>query len=82
MPKKPIIKKDPSVIEREEREKMLKCWAAIARRDIPRHQRIFTNLHKKQMLDAKRFAEASQREVWIIIIFVFIMYHMLQLVFK
>ncbi|KAF3326206.1 DNA helicase INO80-like isoform X1 [Carex littledalei] len=63
LPKKPIVKKDPSVIEREEREKMLKCWAAIARRDIPRHQRIFTNLHKKQMLDAKRFAEASQREV-------------------
>ncbi|KAJ3683791.1 hypothetical protein LUZ60_014018 [Juncus effusus] len=63
LPKKPIVKKDPSAIEKEERDKMLKLWIGIARRDIPRQQRIFTTLHKKQLLDSKRFSEACQREV-------------------
>ncbi|KAK8684283.1 hypothetical protein V6N13_040313 [Hibiscus sabdariffa] len=63
LPKKPKVKKDPSVIEREEMEKIGKVWVTIVRRDIPKHHRTFTNIHRKQLIDSKRFAENCQREV-------------------
>ncbi|KAK5803856.1 hypothetical protein PVK06_031505 [Gossypium arboreum] len=63
LPKKPKVKKDPSVIEREEMEKIGKVWVTIVRRDIPKHHRNFTNFHRKQLIDSKRFAENCQREV-------------------
>uniref|UniRef100_A0A2P2MVK8 Chromatin-remodeling ATPase INO80 n=1 Tax=Rhizophora mucronata TaxID=61149 RepID=A0A2P2MVK8_RHIMU len=63
LPKKPKVKKDPSVIEREEMEKTDKVWVNIVRRDIPKHHRIFTTFHRKQLIDAKRFSETCQREV-------------------
>ncbi|XP_072977502.1 chromatin-remodeling ATPase INO80 isoform X1 [Typha angustifolia] len=63
LPKKQVVKKDPSVIEKEEMEKMGKVWMSIARRDIPKHHRIFMNFHKKQLADAKRCSETCQREV-------------------
>jgi DNA helicase INO80 len=62
LPKKPKIIKDPSIIEREEMEKIGKVWVNIVRRDIPKHHRIFTTLHRKQLIDAKRFSENCQRE--------------------
>ncbi|KAJ6304183.1 hypothetical protein OIU77_017955 [Salix suchowensis] len=63
LPKKPKIIKDPSVIAREEMEKIGKVWVNIVRRDIPKHHRIFTTFHRKQLIDAKRFSENCQREV-------------------
>lgn len=63
LPKKPKVKKDPSVIEREEMEKTSKCWVNIARKEIPKHHKIFTNYHRKQITDAKRVSETCQREV-------------------
>lgn len=63
LPKKQKVKKDPSVIEREEREKIGKFWVNIVRRDIPKHHRNFTTFHKKQLIDAKRVSESCQREV-------------------
>ncbi|KAK1578959.1 hypothetical protein Q3G72_034530 [Acer saccharum] len=63
LPKKPKVKKDPSVIEREEMEKIGKVWVNIVRRDIPKHHRIFTTFHRKLLIDAKRFSENCQREV-------------------
>uniref|UniRef100_A0A2P2MVM8 Chromatin-remodeling ATPase INO80 n=1 Tax=Rhizophora mucronata TaxID=61149 RepID=A0A2P2MVM8_RHIMU len=63
LPKKLKEEKDPSVIEREEKEKIGKVWVNIVRRDIPKHHRIFTTFHRKQLIDAKRFAENCQREV-------------------
>ncbi|GKU89799.1 hypothetical protein SLEP1_g3891 [Rubroshorea leprosula] len=63
LPKKPKVKKDPSVIEREEMDKIGKVWVSIVRRDIPKHHRIFTTFHRKQLIDAKRFSENCQREV-------------------
>ncbi|KAJ8899032.1 hypothetical protein K2173_008857 [Erythroxylum novogranatense] len=63
LPKKPKVKKDPSFIEREEMEKIGKAWVNIVRRDIPKHHRIFANFHRRQLIDAKRFAETCQREV-------------------
>ncbi|GAB4843889.1 Putative DNA helicase ino80 [Ancistrocladus abbreviatus] len=63
LPKKPKVKKDPSVIEKEETEKMGKVWVHIAKREIPKHQKGFINNHRKQVMDAKRFAETCQREV-------------------
>ncbi|KAL9232600.1 hypothetical protein vseg_007695 [Gypsophila vaccaria] len=63
LPKKKIAKKDPSVIEREEMEKIGKVWVNIAKRDIYKHHRIFFNNVRKQSMDAKRCAEACQREV-------------------
>lgn len=59
---KPKVVKDPSVIEREEMEKIGKAWVNIVRRDIPKHHRIFTTFHRKQLIDAKRFSENCQRE--------------------
>ncbi|XP_051149034.1 chromatin-remodeling ATPase INO80 [Andrographis paniculata] len=63
LPKKPKVKKDPSVIQREEMEKISKHWVNIARKEIPKHHRIFTNFHRKQYTDAKRISETCQREV-------------------
>ncbi|XP_074578356.1 chromatin-remodeling ATPase INO80 [Curcuma longa] len=63
LPKKLVVKKDPSEIEKEEMEKIGKVWANMVRRDIPKHHRIFTSFHKKQLADAKRFSETCQREV-------------------
>nr|CAD1828376.1 unnamed protein product [Ananas comosus var. bracteatus] len=63
LPKKQIAKKDPAVIEKEEMEKIGKVWINIVRKDIPRHHRIFTNFHRKQLADAKRCSETCQREV-------------------
>ncbi|XP_010544952.2 PREDICTED: DNA helicase INO80-like [Tarenaya hassleriana] len=63
LPKKQKMKNDPAVIERAEREKIGKAWINIVRRDIPKHYRSFTTFHRKQSIDAKRFAEFCQREV-------------------
>ncbi|KAI5318254.1 hypothetical protein L3X38_037962 [Prunus dulcis] len=63
LPKKQKLKKDPSVIEREEMEKIGKVWVNIVRRDMPKHHRIFTTFHRKQLIDAKRVSENCQREV-------------------
>lgn len=53
------------MIEKEEAEKIGKYWVNIVRKDIPKHHRIFTNFHRKQLTDAKRFSEICQREVYI-----------------
>lgn len=63
LPKKQKVKKDPSAIEREENEKISKYWVNIARKEIPRHHRIFTNFYRKQITDAKRVSETCQKEV-------------------
>uniref|UniRef100_A0A1D1YT28 Chromatin-remodeling ATPase INO80 n=1 Tax=Anthurium amnicola TaxID=1678845 RepID=A0A1D1YT28_9ARAE len=63
LPKKQIVKKDPLVLEREEMERIGKVWLGIARRDIPKHHRVFNNFHRKQLADAKRCSENCQREV-------------------
>ncbi|XP_060967508.1 chromatin-remodeling ATPase INO80 isoform X1 [Cannabis sativa] len=63
LPKKLKVKKDPSVIEREEMEKIAKVWVNIVRRDMPKHHRNFTAFHRKQLIDAKRVSETCQREV-------------------
>lgn len=63
LPKKQKVEKDPSVIEKEEMEKIGKYWVNIVRKDIPKHHRNFTSFHRKQLIDAKRFSEACQREV-------------------
>lgn len=57
------MKKDPSEVEREEREKIGKYWVNMVRKDIPKHSRIFSNFHKKQLIDAKRLTENCLREV-------------------
>ena len=63
LPKRPKVEKDPSMIEKEEMDKIGKYWVNIVRKDIPKHHRIFTNFHRKQLADAKRFSETCQREV-------------------
>ncbi|XP_010269671.1 PREDICTED: DNA helicase INO80 isoform X2 [Nelumbo nucifera] len=63
LPKKQIVKKDQALIEKEEMEKIGKVWVNIVRRDIPKHHKIFTNFHRKQLADAKRCSETCQREV-------------------
>lgn len=63
LPKKQKVKNDPSVIEKEEMERIDKYWVNIVRKDIPKHQRNFTSFHRKQLIDAKRFSETCQREV-------------------
>lgn len=65
LPKKQKVIKDASTIEKEEAEKIGKYWVNIVRKDIPKHHRIFTNFHRKQLSDAKRFSEICQREVFI-----------------
>lgn len=67
LPKKPKVKKDPSVIEEEEKEKIGKVWVNIVRRDIPKHHRAFIAFHRKQLIDAKRFSEICQREASVIL---------------
>ncbi|XP_060183897.1 chromatin-remodeling ATPase INO80 isoform X1 [Lycium barbarum] len=63
LPKKPKLKKDPSVIEKEEMDKIGKYWISLVRKEIPKHHKIFINSHRRQLTDAKRFAETCQREV-------------------
>ncbi|GAB2295564.1 Putative DNA helicase ino80 [Dionaea muscipula] len=63
LPKKPKVQKDPSVIEKEEREKIAKVWVNIVRKEMPKHHKVFTSYHKKQMMDAKRCIEGCQKEV-------------------
>ncbi|XAR69491.1 DNA helicase [Bertholletia excelsa] len=63
LPKKQKVKKDPSMIEKEEMEKIGKYWVNIVRKDIPKHHKVFTNVHRKQLVDAKRLSETCQREV-------------------
>ncbi|XP_028772802.1 chromatin-remodeling ATPase INO80-like [Neltuma alba] len=63
LPKKQKVKKDPSLIEKEEMERIGKVWVNIVRREIPKHYRFFTGFHRKQLADAKRFSENCQREV-------------------
>ncbi|KAM1255650.1 hypothetical protein ACFX1Q_029898 [Malus domestica] len=61
--KKQKVIKDPSVIEKEEMDKIGKVWANIVRRDMPRHHRIFSSFHQRQLGYAKRVSENCQREV-------------------
>ncbi|CAN6557160.1 unnamed protein product [Malus baccata var. baccata] len=63
LPKKQKVIKDPSVIEKEEMDKIGKVWVNIVRRDMPRHHRIFSNFHQRQLGYAKRVSENCQREV-------------------
>ncbi|KAK9065708.1 hypothetical protein SSX86_015109 [Deinandra increscens subsp. villosa] len=63
LPKKHKVNNDPFVIEKEEVEKIGKYWVNMVRKDIPKHHRVFINFHRKQLTDAKRFAESCQREV-------------------
>ncbi|XP_024964126.1 DNA helicase INO80 isoform X2 [Cynara cardunculus var. scolymus] len=63
LPKKQKEKKDPSMVEKEEMDKVDKYWVNMVRKDIPKHHRFFINFHRKQLTDAKRFSENCQREV-------------------
>lgn len=63
LPKKHPIQKDPSVVEREDADKIGKCWANIVKRDLPKHHKTFLLYHRKQSNDAKKFAEYCQKEV-------------------
>ncbi|PAN49661.1 hypothetical protein PAHAL_9G464500 [Panicum hallii] len=63
LPKKQIIKKEPSVIVKEEAEKTYKLWQSLATKSIPKHHRNFNALVKKRQVDAKRFSDSCQREV-------------------
>ncbi|KAG2551868.1 chromatin-remodeling ATPase INO80-like [Panicum virgatum] len=63
LPKKQIIKKEPSVIVKEEAERTYKLWQSLATKSIPKHHRNFNALVKKRQLDAKRFSDSCQREV-------------------
>ncbi|XP_010279573.1 PREDICTED: DNA helicase INO80-like isoform X2 [Nelumbo nucifera] len=63
LPKKQTMKKDPTMIVKEEFEKIGKVWVNIVRRDIPKYHKIFSNFHRKQLADAKRCSETCQREV-------------------
>lgn len=48
---------------KEEMEKIDTYWVDMVKKDIPKHHRVFINGHRKQLTDAKRFAECCQREV-------------------
>lgn len=63
LPKKQKVVKDASVIEQEEMEKISKYWINMVRKDLPKHHRIFTTTHRRQLTDAKRIADTCQREV-------------------
>ncbi|KAL4587468.1 hypothetical protein LXL04_000339 [Taraxacum kok-saghyz] len=63
LPKKVQEKKDPSMIEKEEMDRVDKYWVNMVRKEIPKHHRFFINFHRKQLTDAKRFSETCQREV-------------------
>lgn len=58
-------KKDSSVFEKEEMDRVDKYWVSMVRKDIPKHHRFFINFHRKQLTDAKRFSENCQREVFL-----------------
>ncbi|MED6148216.1 hypothetical protein PIB30_048137, partial [Stylosanthes scabra] len=62
LPKKQKVKKDPALIEKEERDRIGKIWVNIVRRDVPKHHKNFAIFHRKQLIDAKRFSENCQRE--------------------
>ncbi|KAI9111492.1 hypothetical protein K1719_017182 [Acacia pycnantha] len=63
LPKRQKVKKDPSLIEKEEMERIGKVWVNIVR-DIQDHRKLFPDgFHRKQLADAKRFSENCQREV-------------------
>jgi DNA helicase INO80 len=63
LPKKQKVKKDASVLENEEKDRIGRYWVNIVRKDIPKHHRNFTSFHRKQLIDAKRVSETCQREV-------------------
>ncbi|KAL6133999.1 hypothetical protein ACLB2K_066232 [Fragaria x ananassa] len=63
LPKKQKVEKVPSLIEKEEMDRIGRVWVNMVRRDIPKHQRFFTTFHRKQLIDAKRVSENCQREV-------------------
>ncbi|KHN45534.1 DNA helicase INO80 [Glycine soja] len=63
LPKKQKVRKDSALIEKEEMDRIGKIWINIVRRDIAKHHRNFTNFHRKQLIDAKRFSDYCQREV-------------------
>ncbi|KAL4204250.1 hypothetical protein AMTRI_Chr01g108830 [Amborella trichopoda] len=63
LPKKQVAKKDPAQIEKEDMEKVGRAWTTIVRRDFPKHYRTFVALHRKQLLDAKKYSDSCQREV-------------------
>lgn len=63
LPKKQTAKKEPSLIVKEESEKINKLWQSLATKSIPRHHRNFNALLKKRQIDAKRFSDSCQREV-------------------
>uniref|UniRef100_A0A7N0TWC5 Chromatin-remodeling ATPase INO80 n=1 Tax=Kalanchoe fedtschenkoi TaxID=63787 RepID=A0A7N0TWC5_KALFE len=63
LPRKQTVNKDPSMVEREELDKIAKVWVSLVRKDLPKHHRVFTSFHRKQMAEAKRFSEGCQREV-------------------
>lgn len=56
------MKKDPSMIEKEERDKLKKAWDNMLK-NFGRHYKMFVNFHRKQVIDAKKFSESCQREV-------------------
>ncbi|CAN6484002.1 unnamed protein product [Victoria cruziana] len=62
LPKKQVVKKDPSMIEKEERDKLKKAWDNMLK-NFGRHYKMFVNFHRKQVIDAKKFSESCQREV-------------------
>ncbi|CAN0907835.1 Chromatin-remodeling ATPase INO80 [Linum grandiflorum] len=62
LPKKPKLKKDPSVIEREEIERIRRVWVDIAK-SMPKHQKTFFNDIRKYQNEAKKRSENCQREV-------------------
>ncbi|KAJ0699931.1 putative DNA helicase chromatin remodeling SNF2 family [Helianthus annuus] len=63
LPKKRKVNNDLFVIEKEEMGKIGIYWVNMVRKDIPKHHRVFISFHRKQLTDAKRFAENCQREV-------------------
>ncbi|KAH9298985.1 hypothetical protein KI387_030667, partial [Taxus chinensis] len=63
LPKKQPIQKDPSVVEREDADKVRKYWVNIVKRDLPKHHKTFILYHRKQSSDAKKVAEYCQKEV-------------------
>ncbi|KVH16672.1 DBINO domain-containing protein [Cynara cardunculus var. scolymus] len=59
LPKKQKVNDDPSMIEKEQMNKIGKYWVNMVRKDIPKHHRVFIIFHRKQLTDAKRFAKLS-----------------------
>ncbi|CAM8962303.1 unnamed protein product [Rhodiola kirilowii] len=63
LPKKKIVKKDPSMAAREEMDKIEKAWASLVRKDLPKHHKNFTTFHRRRTGDAKKCSENCQKEV-------------------